>query len=546
MEKLTRLLRAIDKNLLKFLLAIFVFLIPLYPKFPLTIVNYTYVAIRLEDLYVALIVIVFFIQILRRKVPFPTFFTKSILFFWLTVFLALLSGLYLTKTIEFPHLGFLHALRRVEYIIVFFIAASTVSKIEDFKLLLYSLLTSLFLVNIYGLGQRLLNWPAVSTMNPEFAKGKLLFLTPEARLTSTFAGHYDLAAYLVFLIAILWGVYFAKIDFRLNLKKKLIVALAALLTILVLIFSLQVEMILIFLTLMAGAAIFLIFSGQPVGRVLTFILILLSIAILIFTASRTSFIAYMISTPALIIFLRKYKHAIFVIALSLLLFYTSKDLAQRFSKTFQIKQIIVSEKTGEAYVSQKITTKELPAGTTFLRLRQKTEETEESKRLKQELVKKATLEGKLSAEEQAAAEAEYKIITGFAADISFATRLQVEWPRAIKAFLTNPLLGTGPSSITESTDNDYLRWLGEFGLLGFLAFLNVIFQVVRLVFKRAFQVAKGSRPLLLALLFAIFGLLINASYIDVFEASKVAYVFWYTIGIYIGLLSLPSKKIRLT
>jgi len=28
----------------------------------------------------------------------------------------------------------------------------------------------------------------------------------------------------------------------------------------------------------------------------------------------------------------------------------------------------------------------------------------------------------------------------------------------------------------------------------------------------------------------------NASYIDVFEASKVAYVFWMVNGIYIGLL----------
>ncbi len=47
-------------------------------------------------------------------------------------------------------------------------------------------------------------------MNPEYAKGYLLYLTPEARISSTFAGHYDLAAYLVFIIPLIWGFYFAR------------------------------------------------------------------------------------------------------------------------------------------------------------------------------------------------------------------------------------------------------------------------------------------------------------------------------------------------
>jgi len=36
--------------------------------------------------------------------------------------------------------------------------------------------------------------------------------------------------------------------------------------------------------------------------------------------------------------------------------------------------------------------------------------------------------------------------------------------------------------------------------------------------------------------------MINASYIDVFEASKVAYTFWMITGIFIGLISLYKNK----
>src|SRR5205814_2283829 len=46
-------------------------------------------------------------------------------------------------------------------------------------------------------------------------------------------------------------------------------------------------------------------------------------------------------------------------------------------------------------------------------------------------------------------------------DRSTSIRLNVEWPRAVRALTKNPLLGTGYSSITLATDNDYLRALGE-------------------------------------------------------------------------------------
>jgi len=73
--------------------------------------------------------------------------------------------------------------------------------------------------------------------------------------------------------------------------------------------------------------------------------------------------------------------------------------------------------------------------------------------------------------------------TALAVGRSTDIRLKVEWPRAIKAFLKNPLLGTGYSSITLATDNDYLRMLGETGILGTLAFLAIILEITRIVWQ---------------------------------------------------------------
>lgn len=491
MNRLIKLLRTLDKNLIKILLIFFIFFIPLYPKFPFKIVNYTYVAIRLEDIYVAVLTGLFLIQLIRKKILLNKLFLKPIFIFWLIVFLSYLSGSYVMKTITYPYLGFLHAARRVEYMIIFFIAASVIKSRKDFIVLFSSLLLSLFLVNLYGLGQRFLGFPAVSTMNPEFARGHLLYLTPEARLASTFAGHYDLAAYLVLAIPLVWGLFFV-------LKKR---------------------------------------------KVFVLLLAFLSIFILILTASRISFVAYIISTPLFLIFLKKYRYVIFVVVVSLLMSSFSRDLTKRFLKTVQIRQILFNEKTGQVYVPQKITTKELPAGSLVYKLKGQEKDTTESAAFRDALLREATMGGKLlTASEQAlltaSLSANIKPMSGVVYDISFATRLQVEWPRAIKAFLKNPLLGTGPSSITESTDNDYLRWLGEFGILGFSTFLLIIFQLVKFIFESIKKIEKTNQPLFYSVLFSIFGLLINASYIDVFEASKVAYILWYTLGIYVGVLTL--------
>jgi hypothetical protein len=117
--------------------------------------------------------------------------------------------------------------------------------------------------------------------------------------------------------------------------------------------------------------------------------------------------------------------------------------------------------------------------------------------------------------------------------VSIEIRLVAEWPRAIRAFAKNPLLGTGYSSIGLATDNDYLRLLGEVGLAGTLAFLLVL---IRLLTKIVFFLRKTAEldfnyAFVAGFFGGCIGFLTNASLIDVFEASKTAIYFWTLSGI---------------
>jgi len=232
---------------------------------------------------------------------------------------------------------------------------------------------------------------------------------------------------------------------------------------------------------------------------------------------------------------------------------TTGALTQRFLKTFQVRRILVDEKTGAVYVGQTITTKELPAGSFYVRLNDQTSNINLDafkNQVIQEKINEATKSGTVLTKKEkedliATFSANIKPVNTVVSDISFATRLQIEWPRAINAFKKNPLLGTGPSSITEATDNDYLRWLGETGLLGTLIFLNILFIILKNIWDRLKNFSPQEKLISYGFIFGLLGLLVNASYIDVFEASKVAYTFWTIAGIFIGYSSLNQiSKIK--
>ena len=293
-----------------------------------------------------------------------------------------------------------------------------------------------------------------------------------------------------------------------------------------------------------------------------FLVFLISLFALLLTASRVSFGAYVVSTFLFLLVMRKFKMFFIVAIITAALTLTQGTLTSRLTRTFQQKQIYIDKTTGQTTVPRRLKPDELPVGD-YVMNKQNTADSavdvssgvalnskdlkDIMENLRDQVREDARQQGRTltQAEEDALVEKTFrnlKVVTTMLPDISFATRLQVEWPRAINAFLKNPLLGKGPSSITEATDNGFLRSLGEFGLFGTLSFFTILFLVSQKVWVRAREKNNEESIILYALLFSLFGLLINATYIDVFEASKVAYNFWMIFGLFGGYVLLESKK----
>lgn len=498
-----KLLRWLDDNILKLVCVGYIFLIPLYPKLPLQMVNYTYIAIRVEDFYVTATALIFLIQFLRKKVSLNWKLVLPFAIFWTAVFLSFIWGYFIQKTIIIKHLGLLNSLRRVEYMGMFFVFLSSIRSKKDFLFYLKLVFFVMFIVGVYGIGQKFLGWPAVQTMNPEYAKGYLLVLDATARISSTFGGHYDLAAYLVFMIPLVLAAFFY--------------------------FKVKWWYFLIFFV---------------------------SLFSLVLTASRISYGAYIVSALLFLLVMRKFKMFFVVGVLTAILTLTSGNLTSRLTRTFQQKQVFINEKTGQTTIPRKLDPNELPVGdyiadqsqaNTITSADLNTKDAKQAlSQIRQEIRDNAVKSGKklTQAEEDKLVEQAFqnmKVVTALVPDISFSTRLQVEWPRALKAFLKNPLLGKGPSSITEATDNDYLRWLGEFGLFGTVSFFAILFIIVKKLWQGARQKSDES-ILYYGFLFGLFGFMINATYIDVFEASKDAFHVWMMAGLFMGLMLLPKMQ----
>ncbi|MDP2861032.1 MAG: hypothetical protein Q8N98_04980, partial [bacterium] len=128
-------------------------------------------------------------------------------------------------------------------------------------------------------------------------------------------------------------------------------------------------------------------------------------------------------------------------------------------------------------------------------------------------------------------------------DRSSSIRLNAEWPRAMKAFYKNPVLGTGYSSITLATDNDYLRLLGEVGMLGFLSFFLILANIFRKIWSFLKKAPSDEeKTIIIGITSGLLVFLANAFLIDIFEASKVAIIFWILAGLTISYINFEEKK----
>ena len=500
---MSKFLKWLDEHILEyFSLALLVF-IPLYPKIPLAEVLPGYlVRLRLDDVLIASAFVIWVIWVIRGKVNLrknPLLIPIGI--YILVGFASTLSAMFITKTVplETLHVAklYLHFIRRIEYFSVFFIFFSSIKSLDQVKKYVYVAAIVLIAVSIYGFGQKYLYWPAYSTMNREFSKGVRLYLTEHARVLSTFGGHYDLAAYLMITLTLFVPLAFV-------VRKWLLKIIFAL------------------------------------GSILGFWLLIL-------TVSRTSFLAYLVSITVVFIFLAfkkgwlwSFPRWFLIIFLSLAVMISFGDLAGRFAHVLKLDKFQNS-------ALLKPLAKNIPSGPRTAYLDVVADKTDVPPTPEKpgetgipadvyEEVGEEGLPASLSAKPRVYSQAAVHY------DLSTGIRLDYTWPQAIKGFGRNPLLGSGYSTLTkehvedftdaESTDNDFLRALGETGLAGFLAFFGILAFMFWYAVKN-FKMVKDPffATVIAALAAAIIGLLINAFYIDVFEASKVAYMFWIMMAI---------------
>lgn len=498
--------------------------LPLYPKWPLFDVLPGYnVRVRLEDLVILGINLVFWIQVLGKKIRIGRApLLKPMLIYLGVGLLSTLSAIFITKTVypEWIQVAkvFLHWLRRVEYFSLFFIFFFAVKTKKQLSGLLLLLGLAVLSVSVYGFGQKYLYWPAYSTMNREFAKGIALYLTEHARVLSTFGGHFDLAAWVMITIIplIILGLLHPSKWWR-------------------------------------GSALLL--SGVEYW-------------LLILSASRISWIAYMAGIIAGMLILVKKKpkkwvipRGLAVVALSTIVMMSFGDLSERFGHIFKLQGVkdlvmkpfaqpprdglpLALDLTPEQQLALVATQTDVPprpgggGGGVSLEPSPAVKPADVYDDTYDRLMAYlATTSGEVVSVSYSANALKYGLSVGI--------RLDTLWPNALRALKTNPLLGTGYSTlvkehvweftVAESTDNDYLRMLGETGLLGTLAFLAIFAVAVKILWRSFLTSQKPIDYALPAAVLAVtFGLLVNALYIDVFEASKVAYGYWSLLGLTIA------------
>lgn len=516
-----KLFKWLDDNIVALLAAFLLLFIPLYPKLPLFDVLPGYIVrIRLEDFLVAGILGIWLIWFIRKKLNWiDNPLVKFISAYLIVGFLSILSAIFISQTIpkELLHINktLLHYLRRIEYLSLFFVFYSSVKSLRQIKIYITLIIIAVVGVVLYGFGQKYLYWPAFSTMNREFAKGWTLYLTPHARVLSTFGGHYDLAAYIMMVLILLWAFFFT------------------------------------FKSWLLKGIIFLILSG--------------AFWTLILTASRTSFLAYLFGLMVLF-FLWSFKKGlewslkrwVLVTVLSIVVMLSFGDLSERFTKLLRIDERISGIKSlllspiGSPPGDRAIFLENNPQAV-LDQIASKSDTPPSTKRpsdVYQDIplyVPNGTESGSVSAIARTYSK------TAFQYDLSTAIRLDALWPMAIKGFLKNPVFGSGYATLNkiqatdfteaESTDNDYLRNLGETGLLGFITFFSVIVFALYFIWRNLNTVQD---PLIFAATIGLggltAGLLANAVYIDVFESSKVAFTFWPIVGFVLAAIKISKQK----
>ncbi len=514
MNKLKQILTWLDIHSLFVLSAFLLVFIPLFPKIPIFDLLPGYIVrARPEDILIALTAVIWIKDVIKKRFKFQTTYFWMVVLYTISGTISILLGTILIQSIPAQplHVGKsgLHLFRYLEYFALFFFTYSSIKTEKQLKIILVLLTVTVLGVVFYGFGQEYLHFPLYSTMNREYSKGVTLYLQEGARPQSTFAGHYDLATYLVIVLPIVFSLALntLHIDFK-KFKST---------------FKQKSNYISIFLHAVH----------------------ILGAWMLVTSGSKTALLAYVVGILVVLLhYLQRLGNlkqqlkwgsiAFTIITISLILFLNF------FAQTTRDKFISLFKTT----FSSSDTPIELNAipddlvgdGIAFKQVVVKNEDGTE---------RKEWIEEKSTWSQNA-----------LKYGLSMGIRLDTLWPNALKGFVNNPLFGNGYATLVsvsnpgeystaESTDNNFLRTIGETGIFGFIIFYGFILIISLEVYKQKSSTSPIVQALRIGFLGSVLGILINATYIDVFAASKVAYTFWAFAGITIaGLKPNSSKSIR--
>src|SRR3989344_2414632 len=516
--------------------------IPLYPKLPLLDIKNTWVYIRAEDFVVLFVLLSMLVLLFKRRISLHTPLTIPILAFWIIGAIATIHGVLLIfpKIANvFPNVAFLSLVRHIEYMSLFFIGYLGMKDKEFLKTVIAVLVITLIGVALYGFGQKFIGFPAYLTSNEEFAKGIPIQLSALARVPSTFAGHYDFAAYLVLVISILASLFFG--------FKNWLIKIA-----------------------LAGA-------------------IALGGLVLFWTVSRVSFVVLFIALFFVLLFVKRKLILVFlptVLVIIILSVIFQPSIFARFGSTVRETNVLVEAETGNAIGNVKFVPfsyfKDKIIGQSFVRDLGEVQHAMKGGKIDEILELESTPSGtfkrpseppsakplkfpsevpvvtasnvstgenlpqgtgyinlslspvvkrlgnffyELDPDEEASLSAEVVILHGnfivkraSAYDLSFTTRFQGEWPKTLAVFAKNVFLGSGYGSVSLAVDNNYLRILGETGLLGLASFFG-IFLTIGIYIKKILPDVRNKvvKNFVLGYAAGVIGLAFNATLIDVFE-----------------------------
>ena len=530
------------------------FFIPLFPKLPILDIKNTWVYVRGEDFVVFFVLISWIFLLFKQKITLKTPLTIPIILFWIIGAIATMHGVLLifpTIANVFPNVAFLSLVRHIEYMSLFFIAYQGMKDKRFLPIIIAVLVFTLLGVIGYGFGQKYLGLPAYLTMNEEFAKGIPIRLSELSRVSSTFAGHYDLAAYLVLVIPIVVSLFFG---FR-NWFIKIFLLITAFLGFILL--NMTVSRVSFFVLF---ASLLIVFFFQKKKLVLLMMPLLFVFALLIITLSPTLLDRFRSTVSEVDVLVdAKTGDSVGHVKFVPKSYFEDKIVLQKRvqDKTELIGAISGNEQILKASASAILpyefippqiplvlatnvsTGENLPQGTGYINLS-----------LSPVTRRLGNFYYELSPDIKATFSAQVLVLHGdfivkkaAAYDLSFTTRFQGEWPRALVAFTRNVLIGSGYGSVSLAVDNNYLRILGEIGLLGFIAFFS-IFISFGIYIKKGFRDIESplAKSFVLGFVAGTVGLFLNATLIDVFEASKIAFLLWMLIGATLGTVMLYQKS----